>query len=209
MPIFYWYAFIVAVVSYLLGCFNGSILVSKYILKNDIRGHGSGNAGLTNFYRIFGGGLTALVLLGDILKAVLAYFFGRWLLGLFDFALGGAFLACFFVMLGHTFPVFFGFKGGKGVLSGGTLVALIDLRIFAVVIIAFLLMVVVTRYISMGSVSAGVLFPLATWFFWHDPFCVLMSLLCSAMLIFMHRGNLSRIRRGTESRFSFRRKNSP
>ncbi|SMC37301.1 glycerol-3-phosphate acyltransferase [Papillibacter cinnamivorans] len=209
MQTLYLYALIVAVVSYLLGCFNGSIIVSKYILKNDIRSHGSGNAGLTNFYRSFGGGLTALVLLGDILKAVLAYFFGRWLMGSLGFAVGGEFLACFFVMLGHTFPVFFGFKGGKGVLSGGTLVALIDLRIFAVVIIAFLVMVVLTRYISLGSIMAAVFFPFAAWFFWHSPFYTFMTVLCSAMLIFMHRGNLTRIKNGTESRFSFRRKKSP
>lgn len=209
MPTLYLYALIVAVVSYLLGCFNGSIIVSKYILKNDIRGHGSGNAGLTNFYRTFGGGLTALVLLGDILKAVLAFFFGRWLLGSVDFAVGGEFLACFFVMLGHTFPVFFGFRGGKGVLSGGTLVALIDLRIFAVVILVFLVMVVLTRYISLGSVMAAVFFPFATWFFWQNPFYTFMAVLCSAMLVFMHRGNLSRIVNGTENRFSLRRKKSP
>lgn len=206
MSHFYAYAVVVAAVSYLLGCFNGSILVSKYILKNDIRQHGSGNAGLTNFYRSFGGGLTALVLLSDILKAVIAALFGSWLMGQMGFALGGEFIACFFVMLGHTFPAFFGFKGGKGVLSGGTLVAMIDLRIFAVVIIAFLIMVVITRYISLGSITAAFLFPFVTWYFYGNPFYTVVTALCGAMVIFMHRENIRRLLRKEENRFSFHRK---
>ena len=105
---------VLAVVAYFCGCFNGAVIVSKYILRDDVRNHGSGNAGLTNFYRTFGGPLTAVVILTDVLKAVIAVLLGSWLLGFID-PLFGKYWAGLFCLLGHMFPCMFHFKGGKGI----------------------------------------------------------------------------------------------
>ena len=99
----------VAAACYLLGCFNGAVIVSKYILRDDVRNHGSGNAGLTNFYRTFGGPLTAVVILTDVLKAVIAVLLGSWLLGFID-PLFGKYWAGLFCLLGHMFPCMFHFS---------------------------------------------------------------------------------------------------
>ena len=104
-----------AVASYFLGCFNGAVIVSKYILRDDIRNHGSGNAGLTNFHRTFGGGLTFVVMLCDVLKAVLAVLLASTVFG---GAVTAKYWAGLFCLLGHMFPCMFHFKGGKGILSG-------------------------------------------------------------------------------------------
>ena len=137
-----------AVIAYLCGCFNGAVIVSKYILRDDVRTHGSGNAGLTNFYRTFGGPLTFVVILTDVLKAVVALLIGRWLLVGHLPALAmlmnapeqaySDYWCGLFCLLGHMFPCMFQFKGGKGILSGGTIVWMIDWRIGLVVWVGFL-----------------------------------------------------------------------
>jgi len=198
----------VALASYLLGCFNGAVIVSKYILRNDVRNHGSGNAGLTNFYRVFGGPLTFLVILTDMLKAVFAVLFGAWVSSAL---LGcgvpvGQYFAGLFCMLGHMFPVMFHFKGGKGVLSGGTIALMIDWRVALVVWGGFLLLSVLTRYVSLGSVYAGTAFPFATWFVFHSVIFTVLSGICGGLLVWQHRANIRRLCTGTESKFSFHRK---
>lgn len=202
---------LVAVISYLLGCFNGAVIVSKYILRDDVRTHGSGNAGLTNFYRTFGGPLTAVVILCDVLKMVLAV-----LVGVGAFALLKAtaplsmayikYWAGMFCVLGHMYPIMFGFKGGKGVLSGGTLVWIIDWRIGLVAWAGFLLLAVITKWVSLGSVWAGFSYPFSTWFVFHDPILVLVAIIPGWLLVWKHRGNIQRILKGTESKFSFHHK---
>lgn len=198
----------VALAAYLLGCFNGAVIVSKYILRNDVRNHGSGNAGLTNFYRVFGGPLTFLVILTDMLKAVFAVLFGAWvsstLLGIGVPA--GQYFAGLFCMLGHMFPVMFHFKGGKGVLSGGTIALMIDWRVALVVWGGFLLLTVLTRYVSLGSVYAGSSFPFATWFVFHSVILTVLAAGCGVLLVWKHRANIRRLCTGTESKFSFHRK---
>lgn len=145
-----------AAAAYFLGCFNGAVIISKYILKDDVRTHGSGNAGLTNFYRVFGGPLTLVVILCDVLKAVLAVLLGVWLAGTpFGWETLGKYLAGLFCLLGHMFPCMFHFKGGKGILSGGTIAIMIDWRVALVVWGGFILLVVLTKYVSLGSVWAG------------------------------------------------------
>ena len=125
-----------AAIAYFCGCFNGAVIVSKYILRDDVRTHGSGNAGLTNFYRTFGGPLTFGVILTDVLKAIVALVVGGWLLvGHLPAGLPGPqeaysdYWAGLFCLLGHMFPCMFQFKGGKGILSGGTIVIMIDWRV--------------------------------------------------------------------------------
>ena len=200
-------ALAVAAAAYLLGCLNGAVIVSRYVLKDDVRTHGSGNAGLTNFYRTFGGWLTFAVIATDVLKAVLAVWlgsavFGHW----FGAAVLGKYWGGWFCMLGHIFPCMFRFKGGKGVLAGGVMALMIDWRVALVVWGGFLLLVVLTRYVSLGSIYAGTAFPFATWFVFHSVPYTVMAVCCGGLLVWQHRANIRRLLRGTESKFSFHHK---
>ena len=207
-----------AVAAYLLGCFNGAVIVSKYILRDDVRNHGSGNAGLTNFYRTFGGPLTAVVILTDVLKAVLAVLVSRWLMfhGFTIFISAASTTAFYdtvakywaglFCLLGHMFPVMFRFKGGKGILSGGTIAIMIDWRVALVVWGGFLVLSVLTRYVSLGSCWAGLSFPFATWFVYQNYVILLLGILCGGLVLWQHRGNIRRLLNGTESKFQLHHK---
>ena len=202
---------IVAVAAYFCGCFNGAVIVSKYILRDDVRTHGSGNAGLTNFYRTFGGPLTFAVILTDVLKAVVAVWVGILVVRYWD---GGfwnqeaivvaysKYWAGTFCLLGHMFPCMFHFKGGKGILSGGTIAIMIDWRIALVVWGGFLILAVLTRWVSLGSIWAGASFPFATWFVYHDWILLLLGMFIGGLIVWKHRGNLRRSLSGTESKFS-------
>ena len=198
-----------ALVSYLLGCFNGAVIVSKYILRDDVRNHGSGNAGLTNFHRTFGGGLTLVVILCDVLKAVLAVLLGSWLF--WGNPMLGKYFAALFCLLGHMFPCMFHFKGGKGILSGGTIALMIDWRVALVVWGGFLILAVLTRYVSLGSLWAGASFPFATWIFHPgtagpDPAIIALAFLLGGLVVWQHRGNAQRLLHGTERKFSLHKK---
>ena len=203
-------ALLVAVIAYFCGCFNGAVIVSKYILRDDVRTHGSGNAGLTNFYRTFGGPLTFVVILTDVLKAVVAVWAGilaaKYLVAdeLLVVALG-KYWAGAFCLLGHMFPCMFQFKGGKGILSGGTIAIMIDWRVALVVWGCFLVLAVLTRYVSLGSSSTGVALPIVTWVVYQDGLLLLLSLVIGGLIVWKHRGNLQRLAAGTESKFHFHR----
>ena len=192
-----------AVIAYFCGCFNGAVIVSKYILRDDVRTHGSGNAGLTNFYRTFGGPLTVVVILTDVLKAVAAVLIASWLLGGTVFAKYWAGLFC---LLGHMFPCMFHFKGGKGILSGGAIAIMIDWRVALVVWGGFLVLAIATRYVSLGSCWAGASFPFATWFVYRDPVLLVLGIACGGLILWQHRGNIKRLLSGTESKFHLRHK---
>ena len=164
----------VAVVAYFLGCFNGAVVVSRYILRDDIRDHGSGNAGLTNFYRTFGGPLTAAVILSDAIKAVLAVLFAMFIAGQIspELVVLAKYWAGACCMIGHMFPCTFGFRGGKGVLSGSAVAVMIGIGgggvlpswiIPVTVWGGFIVLVSVTRYVSLGSCWGGASFIVVSW----------------------------------------------
>jgi len=199
---------VIALWAYLCGCFNGAVIVSKYILRDDIRTHGSGNAGLTNFYRTFGGGLTLVVILCDVLKAVLAIWIATDIVNTPAEAVTLArYWAALWCLLGHVFPCMFGFKGGKGILSGGTIAIMIDWRLALLVWGGFLILAVLTRYVSLGSVFAAAAFPVGTWLFVsHDPAIMVLALLLGGLVLYMHRSNIHRLLTGTESKFTLHRK---
>lgn len=218
-----WTLPVVAVIAYFCGCFNGAVIISKYILRDDIRNHGSGNAGLTNFWRTFGGKLTLVVILLDVVKAVVAVLIGIWLItsqmSLADFASpeaagrGAVLITAFakywaglFCLLGHMFPCMFGFKGGKGILSGGAMAIMIDWRVALVVWGGFILLTALTRWVSLGSCWAGATFPVASWFVYYDLVILLLSILIGGLILWKHRANIGRLIRGEESKLSFHKK---
>ncbi len=209
-------ALLAAVIAYFCGCFNGAVIVSKYILRDDVRTHGSGNAGLTNFYRTFGGPLTLAVILTDVLKAVVAILVS---VALFrhmtvDDAVVIAlakYWGGLFCLLGHMFPCMFQFKGGKGILSGGTIAIMIDWRVALVVWGGFIVLTVLTKYVSLGSCWAGATFPIATFLFHPgtaaaDPVIVALSVVIGGLILYMHRGNIHRLLTGTENKFHLKKK---
>lgn len=216
---------VIAVISYFFGCFNGAVIISKYILRDDVRNHGSGNAGLTNFFRTFGGPLTLLVILLDVVKAVLAIEVGKFIslhvlgMELIWFNSDGIYFEVFagllvtywaglFCLLGHMFPCMFGFKGGKGILSGGTVAIMIDWRVALVVWGGFLVLVLLTKYVSLGSCWAGASFPFASWFVFHNLLIAVLGGLMGGLVLYMHRANIHRLLTGTENKFSLHKKKS-
>ena len=198
------FLFPAAVLAYLCGCFNGAVVVSKYILRDDVRNHGSGNAGLTNFYRTFGGVLTLVVILCDVVKMIVAVKLVALLLG--D-SVVARYWAGLFCLLGHMFPCMFRFKGGKGILSGGTLAIMIDWRIAVVVWGGFLLLTALTKYVSLGSLWAGASFPFISWRCYPQfPLAVILAFVTGGLVVWQHRSNIQRLLHGNESKFSFHRK---
>ena len=204
-------AMLVAVIAYFCGCFNGAVIVSKYILRDDVRTHGSGNAGLTNFYRTFGGPLTFVVILTDVLKAVVAVWAGilaaKYLVAdeLLVVALG-KYWAGAFCLLGHMFPCMFQFKGGKGILSGGTIAIMIDWRIAVVVWGGFLILTALTRYVSLGSLWAGASFPFISWYCYPQTPIIVLAFCLGGLIVWKHRANIQRLLAGNENKLSFHRK---
>lgn len=214
-------ALLTALAAYFCGCFNGAVIVSKYILKDDVRNHGSGNAGLTNFYRTFGGPLTAVVILTDVLKAVAAVWVGAAAAGYLEswaasylmvvepdhmVVILAKYWSGLFCLLGHMFPCMFHFKGGKGILSGGAIAIMIDWRIALVVWGGFLILAVLTKYVSLGSCWAGASFPFVTWFVYHDMVITALGAVIGGLILYMHRGNIHRLLTGTENKFSLHKK---
>lgn len=190
-------------VSYLLGCFNGSVMTSHFIIRDDVRQHGSGNAGLTNFYRTYGARYALCVIICDMGKTVLACLIGgylmHWVVGDWTLGLLIAGIGC---ELGHMFPVFFGLRGGKGILSGGVLVLLLDRRVALIAWGLFAVLWLTTRYVSLGSVAATASMPVSVFFLLgHNWLYTVLSAAVAALVIWCHRGNIQRLLSGTEKKF--------
>ena len=190
-------------VSYLLGCFNGSVMPSHFIIRDDVRQHGSGNAGLTNFYRTYGARYALCVIICDMGKTVLACLIGgylmHWVVGDWTLGLLIAGIGC---ELGHMFPVFFGLRGGKGILSGGVLVLLLDWRVALIAWGLFVSLWLLTRYVSLGSVAATASMPVSVFFLLgHNWLYTVLSAAVAALVIWCHRGNIQRLLSGTEKKF--------
>lgn len=198
----------IALVSYFLGCINGAVLTSKLFYHDDVRHYGSGNAGLTNFYRTYGAKYALCVIVLDMGKAAAAVGFSMLLLRFYgadaELLLSGKYLAGLFCLIGHVFPVTEHFKGGKGILCCGTLLLCLDWRIALPAWGLFLVIVLLTRYVSLGSVCAAVSFPIMTHIVYASARLDTVSVLMAALVIWAHRENIVRLLHGTESKFRFR-----
>ena len=203
--------------SYLLGSINTAIIISKTMFRDDIRTHGSGNAGLTNIIRTYGMKAAALTLIGDILKVVLALLITGFLFGFYyNKALCWnemCYISGFFCMIGHIKPVFYRFKGGKGVLCTATMLALLSPAIFAVLLILFIVLVAMTKYISLGSVICAAFLPILMQGYMeifagegvYNPMIMVICIVSAFVVIFCHRSNIKRLFRGEENKFHFNR----
>lgn len=186
--------------AYLIGCINPAIIISQKYFHDDIRTHGSGNAGATNTLRTYGKKVAALIFALDILKAAVAIAIGSLI---FTRAIGGA-IAGLFVILGHTFPVYYKFKGGKGVACTAMVILMLSPASFAILLPVFIAIVALTRFVSLGSIIAVMLFPLLNNVFYHeDGFVTLTAFAIMLLVVFMHRENIKRLLEGKESKISF------
>ena len=200
--------------AYLLGSVDTGILVSKFVYHDDVRNYGSGAAGMTNMLRTFGKKAAAMTATGDVLKGVLAVCIGRWLFHMLPADAGvspylGVYLAAIFAVLGHLYPLYFGFKGGKGVLVAAGAILAIQPVLLPFLAIIFLVCLIPTGFVSLGSVAMAALYPVLTIIYGSlQGYAAGDMLVCaigygfmSGMVIYMHRANIQRIREGKEYRF--------
>ncbi len=208
----------VIVAAYLLGSINSAIIISKLLYKDDVRRHGSGNAGMTNMLRTYGTRAAVLTLLGDMLKTLLAILVAALLFGFhYNYAIslddGFCYVAGLFAVLGHVFPIFYGFKGGKGVLVTSTMALILTPIPFLLLLAIFIATVGASKYVSLGSVTVAVLYPVVVnayiKFIFQAQAPGILSLCTVILAIFIvwcHRENLKRISNRTESKISFGKK---
>ena len=216
-----------AIIAYLIGSINPAILITRAFSGKDIRAQGSGNAGFTNVLRSVGAVPAVLTILSDFLKGVIAVLIGWWLFSAMtvtndvsptEYVKYGRYLAGVFVIIGHAFPLYFGFKGGKGVVTAAALMSVVDFRVFVMIIATFLIIFAVTRIISLGSVACAALYPVYTCvvtYFWdYIPLMgtpdelrfrfVMVSTAFAAviglMVVIMHSENLRRLFNGEEKK---------
>lgn len=195
-----------AVASYLIGSLNTAVLLSC-VLGKDVRSQGSGNAGATNTLRVFGKGAAAIVVAGDALKGVLAVLIARLISNLLSAGDAPIYLAGLCVVLGHNFPVYFGFKGGKGIMTSAAVIFVLDWRIGLAVFAFAIVIMALSRYVSLGSCCAAVAFPIITAVLHPDDvYFICLAILMGTLALVMHRTNILRLIRGTESKLSFKSK---
>ncbi len=202
---------LMAIIAYLIGSVNFSVILSKKMAGFDLREKGSGNAGTTNMLRTVGKGAAALTLICDVLKGVVAIGIAI-LMGKTGADIDKALLvqiAGIAVVLGHTFPIFFQFKGGKGVATSLGVLLLSNWQIGLICLVFGLLLIILTRMVSLGSCAAAVLYPVLTLFI-HEHYIVsegndyfIYSILLAIIVLWNHRANIKRIMSGTENRISF------
>ncbi len=206
--------------AYLLGSVDTGILVSKYLYHDDVRTHGSGAAGMTNMLRTFGKKAAALTAAGDVLKGVAAVCIGRWLFGFLpeNAAVSpylGVYLTAVLAVVGHSKPIYFGFKGGKGVLVAGGAILAIQPVLLPFLTLIFLACLLPTGMVSLGSITMAAAYPVLTLICGllrglptgDLVVCVVGAAIMGGMVIYMHRANIQRIRAGKEYRFGQKHKN--
>ncbi len=205
---------IMVLIAYLIGSINFSVIISKKMAGFDVREKGSGNAGSTNVLRTVGKKAAIITLICDILKGIVSICIALMISKIAKEQSASILveLAALFVVIGHTFPIFFDFKGGKGVATSLGVILIINWKIGLICLVFALILMVITRMVSLGSISAAVLFAVLTLFIRdsyivdYDASFILFGILLAVLVIFNHRSNLKRIISGTENKLSFSKK---
>lgn len=201
-----------AIIGYIMGSVNGSIIVSRFLFGSDVRRQGSGNAGLTNFYRTYGiTGIVGVIAI-DVLKGVLGTLIGGLLLNLAapagfeaEFTDVGRLVATFCVILGHVFPIFYDFKGGKGILTGVSCVFVVDYHAAIIALVIFAIVVVATHYVSLGSVLSTLSVPVTLLANGFSGICMILTIVSVALIVIKHAENISRLIHHKEPKISFKK----
>lgn len=213
---------LIAVIAYLLGSLNFSIILSEVVKKKDIRDSGSGNAGATNMLRTYGKKAAVGTMIGDILKVALGIIIAFAILDvpmkyIFSNPADAAEIqrvmlykefAGLFCVLGHIFPLYFKFKGGKGVAACTGMVIIVDWRIALILFVIFIGVILISKWISLGSIVIALLYPVLIFAFYKNFILAAVAMLFTAIVIVAHRENIKRLAKGTENKISFKNKKS-
>ena len=202
---------IISVASYFLGSLNFAIIISGKQYRDDIRSHGSKNAGMTNMMRTYGKKAAGMTLLGDALKAVVSCLLGYALLGQH-----GAYIAGLFCIVGHIFPIYYRFQGGKGVVTAAVTILMCNPIVFLILFILFVVIVATTKYISLASVMCMLLYPIVLdrierSALFHEnppegaPLYIIFVFIMTVLVVFKHWENIKRLFHGQENKFSFKK----
>ncbi len=199
----------IAIIGYLIGSVNFSVIISKKVAGFDLREKGSKNAGTTNMLRTVGKKAALVTLICDILKGVAAVIIAKLLSGKVNEAIATQ-IAAVFVVIGHTFPIFFGFKGGKGVATSIGILLVMNWQIGLICLSYGIVIIALTRMVSLGSISAAILFPILTIFIKEHYIAkgatfTIFGIVIAAIILFNHRTNIKRLNNGTENRISFKK----
>ena len=206
----------VAILSYLLGSLNFGVILSKGIEKDDIREHGSGNAGTTNMLRNYGKKLAIFTILGDMIKVAIAIglsFLIVKLTNVYDLMSEANVdadmliksFSGFFCVLGHIFPCFFKFKGGKGVATAGGMVFIVDWKIALILLAIFIIIVAVTKYVSLGSIIIALLYPILIYLFYKSFVLTIIALIFTLIVIVAHRSNIKKLINHSENKINLKK----
>ena len=218
-----WQLIVIAMIGYLIGSVNLSIILSKLMGKGDIREHGSGNAGTTNTLRVLGKGPAALVLIFDICKAIIAILVAKGIFAISGVQMFttvgeivtyntvyeiGVLLAALGAILGHNYPIYYGFKGGKGIATSLGALLMIEWQIGLVCLVFALILMISSRMVSLGSICAAILYPVLVWImgnafgttFKARMIYTIFAVLVAALAIYRHRANITRLLNGTENK---------
>lgn len=210
----------IAVISYLLGSLNFGIILSRRYKNDDVRSHGSGNAGTTNMLRNYGKGIALLTIIGDMLKVGAAILIAQYISNLtgpgileyFYSHSGGDFdillkmYAGLFCVIGHIFPCFFFFKGGKGVATSGGMVFMIDWRIALILLAMFIVVVLITKYVSLGSLIMAFFYPIFIFIFYKSLIPTAIAVVFAVIVFAAHRQNIVKLCKGTENKIGNKNK---
>ncbi len=198
----------IALGSYLIGSINCSILISK-LMKKDVRESGSGNAGATNMVRAFGPAIGVTTMLGDFLKTLIPLVITRALFKDESYWQSMVAFSGFFCSMGHAFPLYFGFRGGKAVTVVGMVFLVVDWRCFLVGITVFVLTVALSKFVSLGSILAGFSGPITMFIVSRNAtnrwFVTISLLALAVMVLVLHRENVKRLIKGNERKFKFKK----
>ena len=207
--------FAIAILSYLLGSLNFGVILSNKLKKDDIRNYGSGNAGTTNMLRKYGKGYAFLTIVGDMLKVVAAAFIALKIMEYTPQTLNEVGIdisidrnifiksfAGFFCVVGHIFPCFFKFKGGKGVATAGGMVFVVDWRIALILLAVFIIVVAFTKYVSLGSIIMALLYPVLMFAFHRSIALTVIAAVFTLIVVIAHRGNIKKLLNHTENKIN-------
>lgn len=201
---------IIAIIAYLIGSINFSVILSRKMAGFDVREKGSGNAGTTNMLRSVGKKAAAITLVCDILKGVVAILIAMLMNKIFKDSNGALLvqIAGVAVILGHTFPIFFKFKGGKGVATSLGVLIMSNWQIGLICLVFALILIILTQMVSVGSIAAAILYPVLTLFIPQNYIIpgnyIIYSVILAVIIVFNHRENVKRLLSGTENRISFK-----
>ena len=198
------------IIAYFLGSMNFAVIISKIKFRDDIRRYGSGNAGMTNMLRTYGKAAAAFTLMGDAAKAIVSVLIGSLLAGE-----AGAYVAGMFCVIGHSYPIYYGFKGGKGIVVTAATLLCLEPIVFGILLLIFVIIVAGTKYLSLGSIIVMMIYPVILNSLYPVTHGIdgvpivptIVSMLNAAFVVWLHRENIKRLLAGKENKFSLKKTN--